>query len=114
MFGAATLSTALLIDKYLQRCDAAAAKNLKRRSAHAQVHGGIPAPSILVQVEERDRKFATKRFEIPADAPADPSRGRLVWRAGPLHVRHICNTSRESNSSVKNPTKTVVSATHSS
>ena len=37
-----------------------------------------------------------KRFEIPADAPADPSRGGLFWRAGPFHVRHICNTSRES------------------
>jgi hypothetical protein len=62
---ATTLGTALMIDNICKGVTRPPQRTENAESAHAQVHGGIPAPSILVQVEERDRKFATKTIRNP-------------------------------------------------
>jgi hypothetical protein len=96
MFGATTLSTALVIDKYLQRCDAAAVRRYFE-SFWSRIFGLFlrPAPICSAPVYHRELSVRASAFSVLC--AGRPIQGRLCFgRAGPFLVRHICNTSRES------------------
>jgi hypothetical protein len=96
MFGATTLSTAHVIDNICKGVTRPPSAGISNR------FGREFSVSFFDLHQYARRQYATVNLSVRASAFSVLGAGRLIQgrfcfgRAGPFHVRHICNTSLES------------------